>query len=175
MDEASASRAAYERVNRILRRFDRAYSSAATQVGLSDSALDVLWALYDAGEGCLQRDICAFSCLGKQTVNSSVHKLVKEGMLRLEPAQAGRGMRVFLTPACARRTSRRSRRFPQKTRRRRSESPRRTSRSLSAGSPNWPPHRPITRRPGARGRTWQSRYPTTSRTAACCALRLPPR
>lgn len=99
MDEASASRAAYERVNRILRRFDRAYSSAATQVGLSDSALDVLWALYDAGEGCLQRDICAFSCLGKQTVNSSVHKLVKEGMLRLEPAQAGRGMRVFLTPA----------------------------------------------------------------------------
>lgn len=89
--------ATYERVNRILRGFDRAYSQAAAKAGLSDSALDVLWSLHEAGEGCLQRDICEFACLGKQTVNSSVHKLVKEGVLRLEPAETGRGMRVFLT------------------------------------------------------------------------------
>ena len=89
--------AAYERVNRILHGFDRAYSQAAAKAGLSDSALDVLWALHEAGEGCLQRDICEFACLGKQTVNSSVHKLVKEGVLRLEPAETVRGMRVFLT------------------------------------------------------------------------------
>ena len=46
----------------------------------------------------MQRDICAYAYLGKQTVGSSVHKLVADGILHLEPAETGRGMRVFFTP-----------------------------------------------------------------------------
>lgn len=94
---ASGLREAYDLVNRIRYEMDRTYSAAASRAGLSDSALDVLWSLHDLGEGCLQRDICAYSCLGKQTVSSSVHRLMEQGVLRLEPAATGKGTRVYLT------------------------------------------------------------------------------
>lgn len=96
-DAPSSARAAYERYNRSWRDFDRVYSAAAACAGLSDSALDVLWVIYEQGEGVSQRDVCGQSYLGKQTVNSSVHKLAGQGILRLEPAASGRGVRLFLT------------------------------------------------------------------------------
>ncbi len=92
------ARALYEQVDRLWRSFSNAYSSMAACAGLSDSAFDVLCAVYDLGEGCLQRDVCERVYLGKQTVNSAVHKLVDMGCLRLEPAASGRGRRLFLTP-----------------------------------------------------------------------------
>lgn len=93
----STARQVYEDFNNTLHAFDQVYSDYAGRMGLSDSALEVLWSVYDLGEGCLQRDVCADMCIGKQTVNSSVHKLVDQGILRLEPAATGRGMRLFLT------------------------------------------------------------------------------
>lgn len=87
----------YEEFNQFLREFQDVFDDAALKIGVSQSAFDVLWALCECGEGCLQRDICAYTFLGKQTVGSSVHKLVADGMLHLEPAEKGRGMRVFFT------------------------------------------------------------------------------
>lgn len=92
------ARALYEQVDRLWRSFSNAYSGMAACAGLSDSAFDVLCAVYDLGEGCLQRDVCERVYLGKQTVNSAVHKLVDMGYLRLEPAASGRGRRLFATP-----------------------------------------------------------------------------
>ena len=94
-----SARSAYERYNRSWRGFDRGYSDAAARAGLSDSALDVLWVIREQGEGVSQRDVCELSYLGKQTVNSSVHKLVDQGVLHLEPAASGRGRRILLTEA----------------------------------------------------------------------------
>lgn len=90
-------RRSYEEFNQFMREFQDVYDAAALKIGVSQSAFDVLWALCECGEGCLQRDICAYTFMGKQTVGSSVHKLVADGMLRLEPAEKGRGMRVFFT------------------------------------------------------------------------------
>ena len=90
-------RTIYDLVNNTMRAFDQTYSAYAARVGLSDSALQVLWSICDLGEGCLQRDVCEDTCIGKQTVNSAVHKLAEDGFLRLEPAATGRGMRLFLT------------------------------------------------------------------------------
>lgn len=73
------------------------YRRAALAVGLSDSAFDVLYCLRELGDGCLQKDVCAASFLTKQTVNSSVHKLVREGVIRLE-TERGRGTHLYLTP-----------------------------------------------------------------------------
>lgn len=89
----------YRQANRALAGASRAFDAIESRMGISDSALDILLALLDAGDGCLQRDICAYSFLSKQTVNSSVHRLEKQGILRLEQTPGKRGVRVFLTPA----------------------------------------------------------------------------
>lgn len=75
---------------------DEYYHELAVKQRLSDSALLVLWALLELGEGCTQRDICGQFALSKQTVNSSVRKLAKEGILSLRPG-TGREVRVYPT------------------------------------------------------------------------------
>lgn len=97
MELAEEAKRSYEEFNQFLREFQDVYAAAAIKLGISQSAFDVLWALCECGEGCLQRDICAYAYLGKQTVGSSVHKLVADGILHLEPAETGRGIRVFFT------------------------------------------------------------------------------
>ena len=77
---------------------DEFYHTLAQRVGLSDSALWVLWSLMELGEGCTQTDICRQFFLTKQTVHSSVQKLSKEGFLSLRPGP-GREVQVFLTEA----------------------------------------------------------------------------
>jgi len=49
---------------------DEFYHELAVKQNLSDSALLVLWALLELGEGCTQRDICGQFALSKQTVHS---------------------------------------------------------------------------------------------------------
>ena len=75
---------------------DEYYHELAVKQNLSDSALLVLWSLMELGEGCTQRDICGQFALSKQTVNSSVRKLAKEGVLSLQPGP-GREVRVYPT------------------------------------------------------------------------------
>lgn len=90
---------AYIAFGRQWKQFNELYRKAALSSGLSDSAFEIFFALYDLGEGCLQRDICAYCYASKQTINSSIHKLKKEGLIRLESADSGRGMRIYFTPA----------------------------------------------------------------------------
>lgn len=75
---------------------DGFYHELAQRQGLSDSAFAVLWSIQELGEGCAQRDVCRHFCLTKQTVNSSVRKLEREGFLSLLPGE-GREVRICLT------------------------------------------------------------------------------
>ena len=87
--------------NRLYKEMDNLYHEAALSLGLSDSALAVLYTVCELGGGCLQKDICERCYLTKQTVHSSVRKLEREGFLRLEPGKR-RDMHLFLTDAgCA--------------------------------------------------------------------------
>lgn len=76
---------------------DGLYHTLAVRAGLSDSALDILYALCVLGDGCLQRDVCALSFTSKQTIHSSIRKLEQDGLLRLQPGQ-GREVHIRLTP-----------------------------------------------------------------------------
>ena len=78
--------------------FNQLYREAATRMGLSGSAFDVLYSVNYLGEGCLQKEICDTSYLPKQTVHSAVDKLVAEGLLRKESGH-GRAVALYLTPA----------------------------------------------------------------------------
>lgn len=84
--------------NHTYKEFNDIYHDLCRRLDLSDSAFDILYSLYEMGDGCLQRDICQTSCLPKQTVHSSIRKLEQQGYLTLTPGK-GRSMQIFLTPA----------------------------------------------------------------------------
>jgi len=84
------------RINYLTAETDALYHQAALKVGLSDSAMRVLYTIYDNGESCPLSNIYKQSGTSKQTVNSAIRKLEAEGMIRLEQ-QSGRSKRVFFT------------------------------------------------------------------------------
>lgn len=84
------------RVNYISAELDALYHQAALKLGLADSSMTVLYAIYDNGESCMLSDICRQSGIRKQTVNSALRKLEADGIIYLE-RQTGKAKRVFLT------------------------------------------------------------------------------
>lgn len=82
--------------NHIYKEFNDIYHEIAWKLKLSDSAFSILYTLCEMEDGCLQKDICAVTCLPKQTVNSSVRKMEAEELVTLEKGK-GREMKIHLT------------------------------------------------------------------------------
>lgn len=82
--------------NHLFKESNDIYHTAALKLKLSDSALEILYSIVELGDGCLQRDICEITYLPKQTVHSSIQKLVKDGYLLLVPGK-GRSMHIQVT------------------------------------------------------------------------------
>ncbi len=95
------------RFNQLLGETDRVYHEASVRLGVSDSEMNVLYALC-GGEGrCPLRDICRQYGVSKQTINSAVRKLEAAGMIYLE-SSGSRSKDACLTEkgwALARRTA----------------------------------------------------------------------
>lgn len=91
-----AHRQAVQALNGLSYDMDVIYHQAARKLGLTDSAMYVLYRLYELGDGCLLRDICRGSGVSKQTVNSALRKLEEEEALYLT-RDGGRSKRVWLT------------------------------------------------------------------------------
>jgi len=89
---------ALQEFNRIYKEMNELYHEFARNLQLSDSAFNILYALCVLGDGCLQRDVCAMSAISKQTVNSSVRRLERAGLIYFKPGR-GRDMHMFLTEA----------------------------------------------------------------------------
>lgn len=88
-----------KRFNYLSSELDAAYHDAAVKMGLSDSAMLVLYAICgDGGDSCLLSDIPRLSGVSKQTINSALRKLETEGVVYLE-VPGGRRKRVRLTEA----------------------------------------------------------------------------
>lgn len=102
--EALVSKAAYA-MNAFYERANELYHDVARSLGLSDSAFDILYALYSE-DGQRQAELCKTSMMPKQTLASSVRKLEEQGLVRVK--NEGRKVsRVFLTTAgseCANKT-----------------------------------------------------------------------
>lgn len=90
---------AYEALDSFWREQNQLYRDVVTSFGISESAFSILYAIFLAGEkGISQRDICVQMCIGKQTVNSSIHKLEREGVVVLKSGPGRRGLLAHLTP-----------------------------------------------------------------------------
>ena len=69
--------------NRLLKACDMLYHSIAVQLGMSDCAFWILYAVQAADGLCKQSDICENISMSRQTVNSALKKLEKDGFLTL--------------------------------------------------------------------------------------------
>lgn len=86
------------RLNYLMAETDALYHQASLKLGISDSAMRVLYTIYDRGNGCPLRELYKQSGIGKQTVHSALQKLEREGMLRMEH-RPETGKQVRLTEA----------------------------------------------------------------------------
>lgn len=84
------------RYNYLAGEIEAAYHEMSLKLGLSDSAMMILYAICDRGDSCLLRDICRQFGISKQTVNSALRKLEAEGVIYLESADA-KNKRICLT------------------------------------------------------------------------------
>lgn len=83
-----------QRFNLLMSEIDTAYHDAALKLGMSDSAMLVLYTLCSCGGECMLGDIT--SGASKQTINSALRKLESEGIVYLEVFE-GRKKKVYLT------------------------------------------------------------------------------
>ena len=83
-------------LNTMLCEIDNLYQTLIQNKGLSDSEYVVLFSILELGEGCLQKDIADNSFINKKTINSTIKKLEKNGIIEL---RAGKypNMHIYLT------------------------------------------------------------------------------
>lgn len=73
-----------KRYNHLIGEINAVYHEMSLNLGLSDSAMMILYTICNNGDCCLLQDICHLSGLSKQTINSAIRKLESEGIVYLE-------------------------------------------------------------------------------------------
>lgn len=69
--------------NYLVSEIDTLYHEAAQKLGLSDSVMSILYALWNNGGSCPISDICRLSGIRKQTINSALRKLEQDHLICL--------------------------------------------------------------------------------------------
>lgn len=87
---------ALRRFNHLLNETQAAYRETAAALGLSDSVMRILYALWDSDGRCPLREVCRQAGVTKQTINSALRRLEKEGIIYLKNTD-GKNKTVFLT------------------------------------------------------------------------------
>ena len=95
MDELYA---ALEQVNQFYRESNGIYHEISVALNMTDTTFYIFYALSETDRPLDQRQLCADWNLPKQTVNSAVAALVKQGLVYLEPGK-GRSKYIRLTDA----------------------------------------------------------------------------
>lgn len=85
-----------KRFNYLISEINSVYHEIALKLGLSDSAMQVIYTICSNGGSCLLKDICQLSGISKQTINSAINKLKKEEIVYLE-VFSGKSKIVYLT------------------------------------------------------------------------------
>lgn len=85
-----------KRFNHLISETEALYHEIALKLGLSDSALQILYTVCNNGECCPLQEICRISGISKQTINSSLRKLEADDIVYLEQI-SGKSKNVCLT------------------------------------------------------------------------------
>lgn len=82
--------------NSLFKEMTDVYHNIALKLEISDSALLILYAIVEFGNGCTQKDIVDMYYMSKQTINSSIKKLEKAGYIEFKQDK-GNNKQIFLT------------------------------------------------------------------------------
>lgn len=66
------------------------FHEMSVRLGLSDSVSSILYTICNFGDSCLLSDIISMTGIPKQTINSALRKLEREGILRVEAVERRR-------------------------------------------------------------------------------------
>lgn len=72
------------------------YHEAAVKMGISDSVQNILYVICEKEGRCLQSEVSKLTGISRQTINSAVRKLEKDGIVYLEQGK-GRNTIICLT------------------------------------------------------------------------------
>lgn len=86
---------ALKRYNYLYGEIDQVYHKMALKLGISDSAMKILYSVSENGGSCLLKEISVFSGLNKQTINSAIRKMEQENLIYLEKAGSKNKMVCF--------------------------------------------------------------------------------
>ena len=85
-----------KRYNHLHGEIEATYHDSSLKFGISDSISKILYTICSVGDSFLLNDICRNTGLSKQTVNSAIRNLERNGIVYLE-AVDGKAKRVCLT------------------------------------------------------------------------------
>ncbi len=85
-----------KRYNDLVGNLDAVYDEASKRLGAPGSVMHILYTIQFFGDGCPQSEVYKLFGVSRQTVNSAIHKLSKEGYLSLKPGK-GRSTLMYLT------------------------------------------------------------------------------
>lgn len=85
-----------EQVDILYNKIESLYHQIAIKQGLSDSAFMILRAVIILGEGITQTNIFQNICVNKQTINTAINNLCKNGIIYFENGK-GREIKIYLT------------------------------------------------------------------------------
>lgn len=77
-----------KRYNHLVGEMNAVYHDISLHLGLSDSAMIILYTICDNGDSCPLHEISRLSGVSKQTINSAIRKLENEGIVYLKPVGA---------------------------------------------------------------------------------------
>ncbi len=89
------TKSALVELNQKIKELNSIYRMAAAKSGISDGEAYVWLTLLDTEEVYSQQDLCEFLSLPKQTVNSIISRLIKQGFVTLEHAKGTRNRKVI--------------------------------------------------------------------------------
>lgn len=72
------------------------YHEAAVKMGISDSVQNILYVICEKEGRCLQSEVSKLTGISRQTINSAIRKLEKDGIVYLEQGK-GRNTIICLT------------------------------------------------------------------------------
>ena len=86
--------------NQLYKEMDEIYHQYAKRQRISDTALWLLYSLYEDGAGYTQRELCSAWHYPPQTINSALKNLVNQGYIQLKPVEGNqKNKRIALTEA----------------------------------------------------------------------------
>lgn len=85
-----------KRYNHLTGEIGAVYHAASLKLGVSDSVMQILYTICDSGDGCPLSDICRLTGLPKQTVNSAIRNLERDGIVCMEAVNS-KAKKVLLT------------------------------------------------------------------------------